>query len=116
GKNEAGHGALHSDCNEITLAVFPADLDWHDIGIWETFYSILEKDAAANASSGLTVTLDCSDCLIVSGKGVLTAALGIKGLAIVADGDAVLVCPRERLGEVKNLVEEIRKRGLKKYL
>ena len=116
GKNEAGHGALHSGCNEITLVVFPAGLDWHDIGIWETFYSILQKDASGNAESGLAVTLDCSGCLIVSGKDVLTAAIGVDGLAIIAEGGSVLVCPRDRLDEVRDLVEKIKAKGLNKYL
>lgn len=109
-------GTIQSDRNGIALAVFPADLGWHDIGIWETFYSILEKDAAANASSGLTVTIDCSECLIVSGKGVLTAALGVKGLAIISEGDSVLVCPRDRLDEVRDLIEKIKAKGLNKYI
>jgi mannose-1-phosphate guanylyltransferase len=116
GENDTEGGASHSGCNKIKLVVFPADLDWHDIGIWESFYSILPKDASENAASGLAVTLDCSGCLIVSDKGVLTAAIGVDGLAIIAEGGSVLVCPRERLGEVRNLVEKIKAKGLNKYL
>jgi len=37
-------------------------------------------------------------------------------MVIVAEGDAVLVCPRNRLGEIKQVVEKIRKEGLAEYL
>ncbi|MGQ9500058.1 MAG: mannose-1-phosphate guanylyltransferase [Dissulfurimicrobium sp.] len=114
--NTEDDGAPHSGCDKITLVVFPANLDWHDIGIWESFYSILPKDVSENAESGLTVTLDCSGCLIVSGKDIMTAAIGVNGLAIIAEGDSVLVCPRDRLNEVKILVEKIKIKGLNKYL
>ncbi|MDA8161611.1 MAG: mannose-1-phosphate guanylyltransferase [Desulfobacteraceae bacterium] len=105
-----------STYGELGLVVIPSEFGWSDVGIWETFYALLEKDLAKNALSGLTAPIECSDCLIVSGKGMFTAALGVKGLAIIADGDCVLVCPRDRLDEISRVLDEIKKRGLSRYL
>jgi len=39
----------------------------------------------------------------------IVAAIGVKGLAIVDTGEALLVCRKEQSGKVKKLVEELRK-------
>jgi mannose-1-phosphate guanylyltransferase len=52
----------------------------------------------------------------MSEGGILVAAVGTEDMVIVAEGDAVLVCPRNRLDEVKQVVEKIKERGLAEYL
>jgi hypothetical protein len=43
-------------------------------------------------------------------------AVGVRDLTIVAVGDAVLVCPRGRSQEVKELVNLLRREGRERYL
>jgi mannose-1-phosphate guanylyltransferase len=52
----------------------------------------------------------------MSEGGIMVAALGTEDMVIVAEGNAVLVCPRNRLGEVQQVVEKIRKEGFVEYL
>ena len=46
----------------------------------------------------------------------LIAAVGLNGMIVVSTDDALLVCPKEKSGEVKKIVEELKKRGMKRYL
>jgi len=98
------------------VVVFPCDYGWHDMGVWETYYDISTKDKDGNVVDGLVASVGCKNCLLMSEGGILVAAVGIEDMVIVAEGDAVLVCPRNGLDEVKQAVEKIKKRGLAEYL
>ena len=53
-----------------------------------------------------------SDGNIVYAEGRRTVALfGVEGLVVAAVGDAVLVCPKDRAGELKKVIEQLRARG-----
>ncbi len=109
--------AINGRCdNACGLAMFPCDFEWYDLGIWETYYSLMEKDRHGNALDGLVVAIGCENSLLSSREGTLVAAIGLNGIAVVAEGDAVLICPRDRLEEVRDIVNKIRQKGLKKYL
>ncbi len=101
---------------KVKLVLFPFDFYWYDMGVWETYYQLAHKDNDGNAVNGTAVALNCKDCLVLGEKGTLAAAYHLDGMAVIAQGDAVLVCPRDRLSEVGRLVEELKKQGMKKYL
>jgi mannose-1-phosphate guanylyltransferase len=65
--------------------------------------------------TGETVALDAGGC-IVHGDGKLVALVGVQDLIVVDTADALLVCPKERSQEVKGVVEELVRRGLKRCL
>jgi len=56
------------------------------------------------------VTLGSSNCYIRS-EGMLTAAVGVDDTVIVVTDDAVLVASRDRVSEVKTLVDEMKRQG-----
>ena len=64
---------------------------------------------------GDPVAIDCKDTFVHS-SGLLVAALGVEGLVIVATEDAVLVCPKERAQDVRQIVEALKKQGREEYL
>ncbi len=94
------------------VVVFPSDFNWHDIGLWTSVYELLPKDRQGNALEGKVVTMDCHQCLFVAEEDEgLIAAIGLKGMAIVLAKDAVLVCPRDRLDEVRDMVKRLKALG-----
>lgn len=98
------------------VVVFPGSFGWHDLGLWETSYTLSKKDASGNALWGNVVPIDCRDCLIASDDKTLVAAVGIEDLVVVAEGGAILVCPRNKLEKIREIVERIKDLGLKQYL
>jgi mannose-1-phosphate guanylyltransferase / mannose-6-phosphate isomerase len=89
-------------------AVVEGRFRWSDVGNWAAIFDIAERDAAGNAAHGPAVTLDAEDCLIHADE-VLTTVVGAKDMMVVASPDAVLVVPRERAEEVKDLVAALKK-------
>jgi mannose-1-phosphate guanylyltransferase / mannose-6-phosphate isomerase len=84
-------------------AVVKGRFRWSDIGNWAAVLDIAERDAAGNALHGPALALGAQDCLIHADD-VLTSVVGAKDMMVVASRDAVLVVPRERAEQVKELV------------
>jgi mannose-1-phosphate guanylyltransferase / mannose-6-phosphate isomerase len=84
-------------------AVVEGPRGWSDIGSWDAVAEISKPDKDGNAVWGTGLLHDAQNCL-VHAEGQLTVVLGAKDLVVVATPDAVLVLPRQRAQEVKNLV------------
>jgi len=87
-------------------AVVPVDIGWSDVGSWDALWRISPSDQAGNTLVGDVVSLDSRDSYLHSESGLL-AAVGVADLAVVATADAVMVCPRERAQEVRDLVARL---------
>jgi mannose-1-phosphate guanylyltransferase/mannose-6-phosphate isomerase len=88
-------------------AVVAGDFRWSDIGSWDAIFDIAERDKAGNAVHGSVVAADAKNCVIHSDSR-LTAVLGAQDLVVVSTPDAVLVVPRERAQEVRELVGQLK--------
>lgn len=85
----------------------PLECAWNDMGSWESFYQEGTRDAAGNVRAGDVIIEDVENSYICS-RGRLVAAVGVRDMAIVDSGDAVLVLPRNRCQEVKKIVSRLK--------
>ena len=88
-------------------AVIPMDVGWSDVGSWATVAELMPKNAEDNVVVGEHIGIDTTGSLLY-GSGRLIATVGLRDMIVVDTGDAVLVCPRARAQEVKDLVDELR--------
>jgi mannose-1-phosphate guanylyltransferase/mannose-6-phosphate isomerase len=88
-------------------AVVAGNFRWSDIGSWDAIFDVAPRDKAGNAVHGAVVTADAQNCVIHSSDR-LTAVLGAKDLVVVSTPDAVLVLPRSRAQEVRELVARLK--------
>jgi mannose-1-phosphate guanylyltransferase / mannose-6-phosphate isomerase len=91
-------------------AVVPMSCGWSDIGSWDALWGFGPHDAGGNVSNGAVELLDSRNCY-VSSSGALTSVVGLKDIAVITTDDAVLVTERKSSGEIKRLVEQLRKNG-----
>jgi mannose-1-phosphate guanylyltransferase/mannose-6-phosphate isomerase len=91
-------------------AVVEGHFRWSDIGSWDAIFQLAERDARGNALHGPVVAADADNC-VVHAEDRLVAVLGVKDLVVVATADAVLVIPRERTQEVRDLVLRLKQGG-----
>jgi mannose-1-phosphate guanylyltransferase/mannose-1-phosphate guanylyltransferase/mannose-6-phosphate isomerase len=91
-------------------AIVPANMEWSDVGSWAALWEISDRDAHGNVELGDTITLDARNCYI-RGDGHLVAVVGVEDLVIVATNDVVLVVPKQRAQDVKQIVDRIEKKG-----
>jgi mannose-1-phosphate guanylyltransferase/mannose-6-phosphate isomerase len=88
-------------------AVVAGNFAWSDIGSWDAILDVAPRDKAGNAVHGTVVTVDAHNCVIHSADR-LTAVLGADDLVVVTTPDAVLVMPRSRAQEVRELVAKLK--------
>ncbi len=82
--------------------VAPVDVGWTDIGSWSE---------VETQPQGRNVVVLGGAGNIIRTEGPLVAAAGVSDLIIIAVDDAVLVAPRDNAQAVREIVEELKKRG-----
>ena len=100
---------------EKVLVVEGAGLGWSDVGAWDSWSEHFKADSNSNISVGESITLDSSGCVIYA-KGKLTATIGLKDVVIIDSEDALLVCTKDRVQEVKEIVNRLKKDNRKDLL
>jgi len=105
------YAVLEPAARKGRLAALPVAMDWSDIGSWASITDAFPPDASGNLLVGPALAKDTRDTTIYvqNPKRKLVAAIGVEGLAIVETKDALLIVPRRRAGEVKQLVEDLKK-------
>jgi mannose-1-phosphate guanylyltransferase/mannose-6-phosphate isomerase len=89
-------------------AVVSLDAGWSDVGSWQAMWDLGERDAQGNVLTGDIETIDVANSYI-RGKDRLIAAIGVEGVVIVDAPDAVLIAGRDRVQEVKEIVDRLSK-------
>jgi mannose-1-phosphate guanylyltransferase len=87
---------------------------WDDLGSWDALERSLPADGRGNVLSGDPVVIDTQNSIIYNGPGnqrMAVAVLGVRDLVVVVSEDGVLVVPKSQAQRVKEVVEELRRRG-----
>jgi mannose-1-phosphate guanylyltransferase/mannose-6-phosphate isomerase len=90
--------------------VLPIDVGWSDVGSWSSLFDVMPADTDGNVLQGDALVFDTHDCYVHSTSRLVTA-VGMEDHIIVETKDAVLVAPKSRVQDVKNLVAMIKKSG-----
>lgn len=93
------------------VAVVPGDFGWSDLGSFGALPEVREVDRAGNVVEGAALLVDSKDCVVLA-RNRPVAVVGMEGAVVVDAGDAVLVVPRERCQDVREVVAELGRRGL----
>jgi mannose-1-phosphate guanylyltransferase/mannose-6-phosphate isomerase len=90
--------------------VVPLDAGWSDVGSWSALHDAIPADEQGNVRIGDVLTEDTEGCYLQS-TSRLVATVGLRDHVVVETKDAVLVVPKDRVQDVKKLVERLRKQG-----
>jgi len=97
-----------------TLMV-PATFQWSDLGSWTALDEIIKKDEDGNILKGNAIDIGSKDTTVF-GSERLIATIGLKDMVVVDTPDATLVTPKERVQEVRKIVEVLKKDGREEHL
>ena len=75
-------------------AMVPADMGWSDIGSWAALREATDCDGDGNSVRGRAELVDCRG-VFVDSDGPRVSVIGLENVAIVVDGDEVLVTTME---------------------
>lgn len=88
-------------------AVAVGNFRWSDIGSWDALLDVTPRDQSGNVLQGSVVAMDASGCVVHSNDR-LTTLVGVRDLVVVSTSDAVMVVPRARAQEVRELVGRLK--------
>lgn len=83
--------------------VYPVDIDWSDIGSWQSLWSISEKNSDGDVCIGDVITYETKNSYIYS-ESALVATIGLEDIVVVQTKDAVLVSKKNDVQNVKSIV------------
>ena len=90
--------------------VVPIDVGWSDVGSWSALHEAAEADEHGNVVVGDVLVEDTRDCYLYAGSR-LVATVGLQDAVVVETADAILVAPRSRVQDVKQLVGKLKASG-----
>jgi len=85
----------------------PLSCGWNDLGSWDALWQAGSKDENGNVSKGDVVLCDVHDSYLHAETRLL-AAVGLENHIVVETSDAVLISPRDRVQEVKKIVDKLK--------
>lgn len=106
----AGSSAESENGGATGFAVVPIDVGWSDIGSWSTLWERREQDGQGNVIQGDVYTDETRNSLVI-GHHRLVAAIGLEDMVVIETADAVLVAHKDRVQDIKGIVERLRKDG-----
>jgi mannose-1-phosphate guanylyltransferase len=89
------------------IAVIACDFDWQDVGSWDAYKKLHPADQHGNTILGDAVLIDSHQNFIQSDKRMI-ATIGMDNIAVIDTPDALLITPRNRTQEVKQIVETLK--------
>ncbi|RDC54275.1 mannose-1-phosphate guanylyltransferase [Pedobacter chinensis] len=86
----------------------PGEFGWSDLGTWASLYEVLDKDEQDNVFHGYNVNLqDTRNCMIQLPKHKIAVIKGLDNYIVVDDGDVLLIYPKNKEQEIKEVSKNI---------
>jgi mannose-1-phosphate guanylyltransferase len=89
------------------VLVRPASFDWDDVGSWTAVAKYFDQLPNGNTANCPVTSEKSGNNIVFSKDKLQVALLGVSDLIVVQTEDAILVCNRHEVENVKNLVESL---------
>jgi mannose-1-phosphate guanylyltransferase len=97
------------------VKVLPVDFGWNDLGTWGSLYHKLVKDKQKNAVvNAETIFRDASNNIVRTSKGKHVVIQGLDNFIVVEKDDVLLICPKDKEQDIKQIVAEVKEKFSKK--
>ena len=87
--------------------VIPLDAGWSDVGAWSALWDVTDKDEQGNVLKGDVLVSEASNSYL-SASSRLLGVVGVDNIVVVETADAVLVADKNRVQEVKQIVNQLK--------
>jgi mannose-1-phosphate guanylyltransferase len=108
------YAVLEKAGSEGKVLTLEADFGWSDVGSWAAVHRMMQKDRNGNVSRGRWLGLGTRNSFIHA-PDRLVVLLGMENAVVVDTSDALLVGDLSRSQDVRDIVEQLNRRGLGSY-
>jgi mannose-1-phosphate guanylyltransferase len=91
-----------------------ARFTWHDVGSWEGLWEAL-RGRSRNVFTGNVLAVNADGVLARASRHLLVL-LGVKDIVAIETGDVILIANRNQSQDVRKVIDELTRRGEKRYL
>jgi mannose-1-phosphate guanylyltransferase len=92
------------------IAMVPARFDWNDVGGWPALEELLPQDDSGNTCLGVQISRDSYNNIIISQNPNRPTLVAGMSDSIIVNGEAgTLVCHRDQVERVKDLMQKVLK-------
>ena len=98
------------------VLVVEAPFQWDDVGNWQSLERIQGADSKGNTIIGQHQGIDTTNSIIRSSEDHLVVTIGLDNFIVVHTDDATLIAHRDNQEAIRQMVEQLREKGLDKYL
>lgn len=88
------------------IYILSGSFGWDDVGSWLALERLKRTNEFGNVVDGNAVTIETKNSIIQGGK-KLIAAVGISDLVVVDTSDALLICDKGSVGNIKKVLENL---------
>ena len=106
------HAVMEKAVNVLTVR---SDFERIDVGSLDSLAEIWDHDENGNTGYGHYISLESKDNIIYNDEGLVTL-LGVDDLVVVRAAGVILVCPKDRIQEIKTLVGNLPDKDLEDCL
>jgi mannose-1-phosphate guanylyltransferase/mannose-6-phosphate isomerase len=106
------YGIMERSSNVLMV---PATFQWSDLGSWTALDEIIARDNVGNILKGNTIDIGSQNSTIFA-SGRLIATIGLRDMVVVDTADATLITPKEKVQEVRKIVEVLKQNGREEHL
>ena len=106
---------ISEDQGDPQIKVLAADIGWNDVGHWGALSDYADVDANGNVVQGRCLSVESEDNVVYADSATI-ALLGVDNLVVVQTEDAILVCPRDRAQDVRQVVSALQNSDTKELL
>jgi mannose-1-phosphate guanylyltransferase len=103
--------------NKNQAVVLKVDMGWSDPGSLYALKEALVSNTDDNFVKGRAITLDNKDSMVYNQNDAqLVTTIGLDGFVVVNTGDTILVCHKDRIQDIKELLKMVEEEGYDEYL
>lgn len=105
---------LEKATNVFTI---PSEFGWSDLGTWASLHAECPKDENDNLLQGDQIlAIDTDNCLVRAPKGKLVVLKDLSDYIVVDTGDVLLIHPKSKEQEIKQVTAQVKEQFGEKYL
>jgi len=102
--------------NSQNVYVLPAEFDWNDLGTWGSLYDKLDKDESKNAVvNARTYVKDASGNMIRTNNDKIVVIDGLRDYIIVDKDEVLLIFPKKKEQDIKEVLQSVKDKFGNKY-
>ena len=100
------------------VLIIKGNFGWSDVGAFDVLYETQKNkvDRDNNLVYGKCIGRNTANCYIHNDSNTLIATSNVDDLVIINTADVILICPKGKAQEVKNIVQKLKDENLNDYL